>query len=187
MVALTHALAGGEQHPECLTFSALAGLDEMLAGQRLTSGAYRVEGVGLATATLGRPLGAADLHHPFAGRLQERRQAGAVAAGSFKGPAAAARDVLAGELQELKVAVGVSGRFDVGEYSTQCTDRGSGQGVAVGIDPDDAIDLLCQRGHAVASFPGRLHLASARMGSPGGRTVTSHAQAADELLIKPTG
>src|SRR5687767_12730924 len=124
------ALAGGQQHPERLACSALAGLDEMLAGQRLTSGADRVEGVGLATATLGRPLGAADLYHLFSGCLQERRQAGAVAAGSFKGPAAAARDVPTSELQELKVAVGVSGRFGVGEDGTQCTDRRRGQGVA---------------------------------------------------------
>jgi hypothetical protein len=53
----------------------------------------------------------------------------------------------AGEVQQPLVAGGVGGHDQLPEQATDRRDGRGGQGVAVGIDADDAIYFLSQRGH----------------------------------------
>jgi hypothetical protein len=78
---------------------------------------------------------------------EEGRQPGAEAAGSLDRPAAPPRHLAGPERQQLLVAGGVGGSGGVIQQATDSGDGGGGQGVAVGVDPDDAIDGLCQHGH----------------------------------------
>jgi hypothetical protein len=76
----------------------------------------------------------------------------------------------------------------VGEHAAQVGDGGCGQGVAVGVDADDAVDALCQHGIAVVLLGwGRPWSASAWEESPRGITVTGHdllvGQAADQASV----
>jgi hypothetical protein len=57
--------------------------------------------------------------------------------------------VAVGKAEQLLVAGGVGAGGGVGEHPTGVGDGGRGQGVAVGVDADDAVDQLCQHGHAV--------------------------------------
>jgi enhancing lycopene biosynthesis protein 2 len=98
-----------------------------------------------------RPLGTADLHDVFAALLQERRQAGAEAARAFHCPTAPARHLAAGEAEQLLVAGRIGAGDGLGEHATDRGECRGSQGVAVGVDADDAIGALCQHGHAVVS------------------------------------
>ena len=81
----------------------------------------------------------------------------------------------AGEFQELLIAGGVGPGRGLGEDPTDRTDSGSRQGVTVGVDADDAVDGVCQDGHAVApSGEVRPWSVSAWEESPRGTTVTGH-------------
>jgi len=107
--------------------------------------------------------------------LQRRCQAGTEAARSLNRPAAAARQVAVGEAEQLLVAGGVGAGGCLGQHATETGDGGGGQGVAVGVDADDAVDRLCQHGHAVVLLVwGRPWSASAWEESPRDRTVTGH-------------
>jgi hypothetical protein len=124
----------------------------------------------------GGALGAADLDDAFTSVFEESGEAGAVTAGSFECPAAASGHMLTGELQQAPIPAGVSGcigGFQDGAYGAH---GGCGEGVAVGVDSDDAVDVFCKHGHAVvllrADGPWS---ASAWVESPRGGTVMSHA------------
>jgi hypothetical protein len=66
----------------------------------------------------------------------------------------------------------------MGQHASQAGDGGRGQGVAVGVDADDAVELFCQHGHAVVLLVwGRPWSVSAWEESPRGRTVMGHNQA----------
>jgi hypothetical protein len=143
--------------------------------ERLASGPDRVQRVALGTTAAGWPLGSAHLDDPLTTLLQHRCQAGAEAARSLDRPAAAARQVAVGEAEQLLVAGGVGAGGGAGEYAAEVADGGCGQGVAVGVDADDAVDQLCQHGHAVVLLVwGRPWSASAWEESPRGTTVTGH-------------
>ncbi|OIJ95357.1 hypothetical protein BIV23_34980 [Streptomyces monashensis] len=92
--------------------------------------------------------------------------AGAVTAGSFECPAAAAGYVLAGGLQQASVS-------QDGAYGA---DGRCGEGVAVGVDSDDAVDVFCKHGHAVVLLraDGPWSTSAWVESLPGG-TVMSHA------------
>jgi hypothetical protein len=90
----------------------------------------------------GRPAGPVDLDHPLAAADQHPRQPRAIAARTLDRKAAAAGDVRAGELQQPLVAGPIG---DYGDLPKQATNGGGGrrgQGVAVGVDADNAIDLV---------------------------------------------
>jgi hypothetical protein len=54
-----------------------------------------------------------------------------------------------GEAEQPLVAGRISAGGGVGEHAAEVADGGCGEGVAVGVDADDAVDQLCQHGHAV--------------------------------------
>lgn len=160
----------------------------MLADQSFLGRADRIDHVGLAPATDGCALWPADFHDSLAGLVEEGGQASAVAADALQGPAAAAGNVLAGEVQQAPVAAGVGGGVSAGHDRANGADGCGSEGVAVGVDADDAVDLFCEHGHAVVLLmSGTTVSGSAWVESPRGRTVMSHVEMADKLLIKPTG
>jgi hypothetical protein len=80
-----------------------------------------------------------------------------------------------GEAEQLLVPGGVGAGGGAGKYAAEVADGGCGEGVAVGVDADDAVDQLCQHGHAVVLLVwGRPWSASAWEESPRGTTVTGH-------------
>lgn len=148
-------LAGGEQDTQRLTLAAEPGLDQVLGGQGLLGGPDGIEHVGLASAPVGSPLGPADLDDMFAGLVKKGRESGTVAADAFQSPAAATGDMFTGEVQQAPVTAGVGRGVCAGQDSADGADGGSREGVAVGVDADDAVDLFCKHGHAVVLLRGR--------------------------------
>jgi hypothetical protein len=137
------ALAGDQQHSEALAVAVGAGDGLMGSGERLPGGADGVEGVGLAAAA-GRPPRMVDLDHQLPVGVQEPREADPVAAGAFHGPQQPRpRGVGQGEVQQRLVATtggrNCSGHADGAGW----TQQRSAVGVAVGVDADDGVQLLC--------------------------------------------
>ncbi|WP_405624452.1 hypothetical protein [Streptomyces sp. NBC_00076] len=120
----------------------------MLGGQSLAGCADGAEHVHLASAADRRTLGAADLDDAFAGILEEGGEAGAEAAGAFEYPAAAAGHMRAGEVEKALVAAVVDGGVGGLQEGADGADGCCGEGVAVSIDSDDAVDVFCKHGHA---------------------------------------
>jgi hypothetical protein len=163
--------SGGQQHPQRFAVAAAARQRLVLVAKGLPSRTDRIDRVGLGAGRAGGALGPGDLHDPLAVGVQKCGQPGAVAAGALDRPAAPRRvagDLRAGELQELLVAGGVGPGRGLGEDPTDRAEGGSRQGVTVGVDADDAVDGVCQDGHAVAPSgggrgrcrPGRSHRAA---------------------------
>ncbi len=180
-------LAGGEQDAQCLAFAAEAGLYQVLGGQGLLRGPDGVEHVGLASA-VGCTLGPADLDDLLAGLVEEGREAGAVAADAFQGPASATGDVLAGEVQQAPVTAGIRRGIGAVQDRADGTDGRCREGVSVGIDANDAVDLFCQDGHVVVLLAGRTAVVGVGLdGVTAWRNCDESRRKADKLLIKPTG
>lgn len=139
------ALASGHQYPQCFAVAASAGLRQVLPAERLTGRTNRVQVVGLCTVASRRSGGAVDLDDPFARFQQRRGQAGAVTAGSFDGPHAAAVSMLVGERLQASVSecIGGNGQLVDDPASGRVHDRGR-MGVAMGVDADDELDGACQ-------------------------------------------
>ena len=91
-----------------------------------------------------------------------------------------------GEVEQLLVAGGVGTGSGLGEDPAEVGDGGRGQGVAVGVDADDAVDSSPSMAMRWSSLGGGgRELASAWEESPRGTTVTGHnpcrvGQAADQ-------
>jgi hypothetical protein len=169
-------LAGGEKDTQRLALPAEPGLDEVLGGQGLLRGPDGVEHVGLASAPVGGPLGPADLDDVVAGLVEEGGESGAVAADAFQGPAATARDVLTGEVQQALVTRALAGESVLARTApiglTAAAARVS-RWVSTPMTPS-----ICSARMATRLFSlvgGRLRSASAWMESPRGGTVMSHA------------
>jgi hypothetical protein len=138
--------------------------------KRLAGRPDRVQRVALGAAAAGWPLGSTHLEDLLAVLLQEPGKAGAEAARPLHRPAATARQLRVGEVQQPPIARSIGAGGDLGQHATQAGDGGRGQGVAVGVDADDAVDLFCQHGHrggppgvgAAVSWcrPGRSHRAA---------------------------
>jgi hypothetical protein len=80
-----------------------------------------------------------------------------------------------GEAEQPLVAGRISAGGGVGEHAAEVADGGCGEGVAVGVDANDAVDQLGQHGHA--EVPPRARAAVVGVGweeSPRGTTVTGH-------------
>jgi hypothetical protein len=81
----------------------------------------------------------------LAAALQELRQSGAVAAGAFDGPAAAARRMLLGEAQGLPIAAPVGADLDAGhDAAAGRLHHGQGVAVTVRIATDHEVRPVCQ-------------------------------------------
>jgi hypothetical protein len=141
----------------------------VVVAKRLAGGPDGIQRVALGAAAAGWPLGPGDLDDPLTTLLQHCRQAGAEAARPLDRPAAAAGQVGLGEAEQPLVAGRVGADRGPGQHATEAGDGGRGQGVAVGVDADDAVDRLCQHGHAVVLLmsdgrgrrrPGRSHRAA---------------------------
>jgi hypothetical protein len=121
----------------------------VVLAERLVGGSYGIQRVALGAGRRGQPLGSADLHDLLAALLQEHRQPGAEAAGSFHRPTPTARNLHAGEVEQLLVADGIGAHGGLGQHTAAVADGGGGQGVAMESTPTGAVDQLCQHGHAV--------------------------------------
>src|SRR5215211_1224926 len=155
----------------------------MLARERFAGGAERVELVRLGAVAAGRARRPFDLDHPLAVLEQERRQSGAEAAGRLDRPDPPAGCVLASEAQQLLVAdrVGADRGVDLQRARQRGDDRRRMR-IAVGVDADHVIDLVCE--HASTSRKRGDRTNGGRPGQPRGETVMGHArtggQASDE-------
>jgi hypothetical protein len=138
---LDRARAGQLQHPQRLPVPTLAGTGQVVTAKRFPAGPDRVQRVALSAVTAAGPLGPVDLGHPFAPVGQEAGQAGAVGAGALHRPAAAARRPLGDQTQQGLGAGLVAGHRELGDQAAVgIQDRGS-VAVAVGVDPDNVVDL----------------------------------------------
>jgi hypothetical protein len=74
-----------------------------------------------------------------------------------------------------------------GEYAAEVGDGGCGEGVAVGVDADDAIDELCQHGHAVVLLVWGAAVVGVGLGGVTARHDCDGSQPCglDRLLIRP--
>jgi hypothetical protein len=131
---------GELEHPKGLALAALPRGCQVLATQRLAAGADRVQRVALGLGPAG-PLGPVDLGHPLAMVGQEAGQPGAVAAGAFQRPAAAAPRPLDDQAQQLLIARLAARDLQLGQQPTVAVKDRGGVGIAVGVDPDDVVDL----------------------------------------------
>jgi hypothetical protein len=141
------AASGGQQHPQCLPLTPTPWGRQVVLAKSLAGGPDGVQRVALGAAAAGWPLGSGDLQDLLAVLLQEPRKASAEAARSFHRPAATARQLEQGEVQQPLVAGRVGAGGGPGEHAAEFGDGGGGQGVAVVVDADDAVDELCQHGH----------------------------------------
>jgi hypothetical protein len=78
----------------------------------------------------------------------------AVAAGTFNRKAAPARHPGPGEVEQPLVAGRISGHHHLTQHATYRRHRSGRQGVAVGVDADDAVHLVGQHRHDLLP-PGR--------------------------------
>lgn len=106
----------------------------------------------------------ADFHDVLAGLVEEGGQAGAVAADTFQSPATTAGNVLAGEVQQAPVATSIGGRINAGQNGADRADGCGGEGIAVGVDADDAVDLFCEHSHAVVLLDKRTAVVGVGLG-----------------------
>ena len=142
------AAARDQQNADGFAVAAGARLREVFALERFAGGADRIELVGLGAVAPRRALGAVDLDDPFAVGEHEHGQAGAEAAGGLDRPDARAVGVPACEAQQPLVAERV-GR----DRRLRCHDSGAGRDrggrvrVAVGVDADDVVRVLCEHAH----------------------------------------
>jgi hypothetical protein len=134
-------------------------------------------------ARFGRP----DLDDLLACVVQEGRQAGAIASDAFQSPAATAGDVLTSEVEQAAVAAGIGRGIGAGQEGADGTDGSRGEGVTVGIDADDAVNLFCEHGHAVALLRADDRNGVGLGGVTAWRNCDESRRKADKLLIKPTG
>jgi hypothetical protein len=178
------ALAGGQQHPVALP-DRLAGAAWRVARERgFASSADRVERVALAAAA-GRPAGPFHLDDPLAAPNQYAGQPGTVAARIFDGEAASAGDMGAREVEQPLVAGGVGGHDQLPEQATDRRDSRFGQGFAVGVDADDAIDPLSQRS---CTTPSSRRCGHCRPGGiPPGEPVMGHNLGAGQAAVSSQG
>jgi hypothetical protein len=143
------ATTGDQEHPERFAVAATTGLSEMLAGERFAGGTDSVELIGLGAVATGGPGRPVDLNDPFASLQQERGEPGSVAAAGFDRPDSTAGRVQLREPQDPLVAERVAwDRLRVGDRAGGSDDDRGGVRVAVGVDTDDVVDLVCEDGHA---------------------------------------
>jgi hypothetical protein len=104
----------------------------VILAERLAGGPDRVQRVAVGAAATGWPLGSGDLDDWFAVLWQELCKAGAEAARALDRPAATARQIEQGEVQQLLVAGGIGAGRGLSEHPAKVGDGGGGQGARGG-------------------------------------------------------
>ena len=136
-----HTAAGGQQDPQRLTVTTGARLGQLLPGQHFPCRSGRVQHIALGAVASGRPLGPVHLDHPLAVVGQQAGQPGTEAARALHRPHSAAWRLTLRQAQQLPVPGGGGRHRGLGQHRPgRAADRG-GVGVAVGVDPDDELDL----------------------------------------------
>ena len=143
------------QHPKGLALATLPWAGQMVAAQSLPASSDGVQQVALGAGPAAGPHGPVDLDHPLTLVGQEAGQASAVAAGALQRPAAAARCSLGDNAQKGLGAGLVAGDLQLGDQPAVRVQDGGGVAIAVGVDPDDVIDLASSMGTAVVLLPER--------------------------------
>jgi hypothetical protein len=156
----------------------------MVLGQGLPHRPDGVQGVALGPAAPRWSLGPADLDHPLPVGLQERRQPGAVAAGTLNRPAASTGHLRPGEVEQATVAGRICPYRGLGDQATHRVGGGS-ERVPVGVDADHAVDGAGQPAHPRSSFL-LVGLVVPAWRTPRGASVMGHDPGrVDRLLISP--
>jgi len=137
---LDGAGAGELQHPQRLPLATLPWAGQVFATQCLPAGPDRVQRVALGLRATG-PLGPVDLGHPLTTIQQEAGQPRAVATSALQRPAAAPWRPLGDRVQQLLVTCLVAWDLQLGDQPAVAVKDSGGVAVAVGVDPDDGIDL----------------------------------------------
>jgi hypothetical protein len=114
-------------------------------------GADRVELVGLGAVAARWPRRAVDLDDPLALLEQERGQASAVAAAGFDRPHAPAAGVATHEPQQALVPKRVRRLGSLRHHGSVDRDDRRRVRVAVRVDADEVIDVLCEHAHGETS------------------------------------
>jgi hypothetical protein len=131
---------GDLEHPQRFALAALPRGRQVLATQCLAASPDRVQRVALGLGAAG-PLGPVDLGHPLAMVGQEAGQPSAVAASPLQRPAAAPRRPLGDHPQQLRIARLAARDLQLRQQPTVAVKDRGGMTVAVGVDPDDVVDL----------------------------------------------
>ncbi|MFE0358677.1 hypothetical protein ACFW2I_35090 [Streptomyces nigra] len=93
----------------------------------------------------------------------------------------------AGEVQQPPGTAGVGREIGAGQDGADGAGGGCGEGVAVGVDADDAVDVFCAHGHAVVLLRADDRDGVGLGGVTTWRNCDESRRKADKLLIKPTG
>jgi hypothetical protein len=135
---------GGVQHSHRLPVPALAGAGEVVAGQGLAAGPDGVQGVALGAVAAAGPLGPVDLDHPLALVDQQPGQPGPRVPRRFQGPDPPAWGLGLGQPEQPGMAGPVAWYLQGGPHPAVGVQDGRGVAVAVGVDPDDGVNLALE-------------------------------------------
>src|SRR5207244_11412303 len=127
-----------------LSLAGGAGLRWPALGEDAAGGPDRVERVGLADRAALAPQ-APHLEHPLALAGEEAREAGAEGAAAFNRERPSTRRVFSRELQSARVASAVRGHTRLeDDPASPNLDDGERVPVAVRVDPDHVVQLICK-------------------------------------------
>jgi hypothetical protein len=119
----------------------LAGAGQVVTAKRLPAGPDGVQRVALGAVAAAGPLGPVDLGHPLTLGGQEAGQPGAVAAGPLQRPAAPSRRALGDQAEQPRITGLVGWDLQLRDQPAVAVQDRGGMMVAVGVDPDDVVDL----------------------------------------------
>ena len=165
-----------EQDSEGLAVAAAAHDGGMLGDEGVAGNVGGVQGVALGGGAPGRTASAWDLDDLLILVKKKGLQAGAEAAGTLDRPAAPTRQLAGREHQQFWIADGVGGCGGVHQEAADGGDGRGGQGVAVGVDADDAVDGLCQHGHLRLSSLGGTAVVGVGLGGVTARQVCDESR-----------
>jgi len=113
----------------------------VLTGQHLPRRSGRVQDIAFGAVASGWPLGPIDLDHQLAVIDEQAGQPGPEAAGALHRPHPGTRRLPLGPAQQLPMPSGGGRHRRLGQYGAGWVADGGGVGVAVGVDPNDELDL----------------------------------------------
>lgn len=116
----------------------------MIPCERLTGRAGRVKGIGLAPASVRWPCRPYNLDDPLLSLEQERRQASTEATGALDCPHPTPRRHLRHETQQAPITKDIRRDNGLRDDSTSRVANGDRMRIAVRVDSDYVIHLICQ-------------------------------------------
>jgi hypothetical protein len=127
--------------PQRLPLATLARDGQVLTAQGFAAGPDGVQRVALGAVTAPRALGPVDLNNPLAMGAQDAREPSAIAAGPLQRPAAAARRAFGDQAEQPRITGLVGWDPQLSDQPAVAVQDRGGMLVAVGVDPDDVVDL----------------------------------------------